>query len=225
MRYEIRGTVMQMLDVHLQAGEAIFTESGGMAWMRGPVDMKTGTKGGALKAIGRMLGGESLFMTTYTAQGDAAVTFTPEALGKVVAMELGAGQSLICAKDSFMCAQEGVQLDIHFRPKLGAGLFGGMGFVLQKLTGPGQAFLEISGEVTEYDLSPGEVLKIDPGHIAFFEPSVAHDVETVKGLANMFGGGEGLFLATLTGPGKVWLRSMPLPNLAMKISQYIPTKS
>lgn len=225
MEFEIRGTVLQMLDVHLQAGEAVYTESGGMAWMRGEVEMNTGTKGGALRAIGRVLGGESLFMTTYTARSAATVTFTPETVGKVVAMELAPGQALICAKDSFMCAQEGVELDIHFRPKIGAGLFGGMGFVLQKLTGPGLVFLEISGEVSEYELAPGETMRIDPGHIAFFEPSVQHDVQMIKGLMNWLGGGEGLFLATLTGPGKVWLRSMPLPNLAQKIAQYLPTKS
>lgn len=224
MHYEIRGTVLQILDIHLQAGESVYTESGGMAWMRGPIEMTTNTKGGALKALGRMLGGESLFMTTFTAQGESMVTFTPETIGKVIAMPLAAGQSLICAKDSFMCAEDGVELEIHFRPKLGAGVFGGMGFVLQKITGPGNAFLEISGEVSEYELNAGEVIKVDPGHIAFFEPSVSHDVETIKGLANIFGGGEGLFLATLTGPGKVWLRSMPLPNLAAKISQYIPSK-
>lgn len=222
MRYEIRGTVLQILDVHLQAGEAVYTESGGMAWMRGEVDMETGTRGGALRAIGRVLGGESLFMTTYRARGEASVTFTPETVGKVVAMELGEGQSLICAKDSFMCAADGVQLDTFFKPKLGAGLFGGMGFILQKVTGPGPAFLEISGEVTELALGPGEVVKVDPGHIAFFEPSVQHDIQTIKGVMNWLGGGEGLFLATLTGPGKVWLRSMPLPNLAQKIGQYLP---
>ncbi|MCC7495533.1 MAG: TIGR00266 family protein [Fimbriimonadaceae bacterium] len=224
MRYEIRGTVLQMVDIHLEAGEAVFTESGGMAWMKGPIDMKTGTRGGALKAIGRMLGGESLFLTTYTAQGAAMVTFVPEAIGKVLAIPLQAGQSLICAKDSFMCAEDGVQLEVHFRGKVGAGLFGGMGFVLQKISGPGTAFLEISGEVTEYALGAGETMKVDPGHIAFFEPSVSHSVETVKGLANIFGGGEGLFLATLTGPGKIWLRSMPLPNLAQAISRYSPSK-
>jgi uncharacterized protein (TIGR00266 family) len=222
MRYEIRGTVMQVLDVHLQAGESVYTESGGMAWMRGPVNMSTNAKGGLLKSLGRMVSGESLFMTTYTAQGDCMVTFTPESVGKVVAMPLGAGQSLICAKDSFMCAEEGVSLEIHFRGKLGAGMFGGMGFVLQQISGPGTAFLEIAGEVSEYELAAGETIKIDPGHIAFFEPSVQHNVEMLKGLANMFGGGEGLFLATLTGPGKIWLRSMPLPNLAAKISQYLP---
>lgn len=225
MTYEIKGTVLQMLEVHLQAGEAVFTESGGMAWMRGPVDMSTGTKGGALKALGRMMSGESLFMTTFTARGAASVTFTPETIGKVLAVPLAAGQSLICAKDSFMCAEEGMSLEIHFRQKLGAGIFGGMGFILQKISGPGTCFLEISGEVAEIELAPGETLRIDPGHIAFFEPSVRHDVETVKGLMNIFGGGEGLFLATLTGPGKCWLRSMPIVNLAQKIAQYIPTKS
>ncbi len=224
MTYEIRGTVLQMLEVQLQAGESVFTESGGMAWMRGEVEMKTGTRGGALKAIGRVLGGESLFMTTFTAGGPATITFTPETIGKVVAVPLGAGQSLICAKDSFMCAEEGVGLEIHFRQKLGAGIFGGMGFILQKLTGPGTAFLEISGEVAEYELAAGETLRLDPGHIAFFEPSVSHDVQMIKGLMNILGGGEGLFLATLTGPGKVWLRSMPITNLAAKLASYMPTK-
>lgn len=224
MTYEIRGSVLQMLDVRLQPGESVFTESGGMAWIRGDVDMNTNTRGGAMKAIGRMLGGESLFMTTYTARSEAVVTFTPEAIGKVVAYPLGPGQSLICAKDSFMCAEDGVDLAVHFRPKLGAGFFGGMGFILQRLTGPGTVFLEVAGEIAEYELEAGERLRVDPGHIAFFEPSVSHDVEMVRGIANIFGGGEGLFLATLTGPGKVYLRSMPLPNLAQKLAQYMPSK-
>lgn len=224
MEFKIRGTVLQMLDIELTPGESIFTESGGMSWMRGQVDMKSGTRGGALKALGRVLGGESLFMTNYTARSEATVTFVPRTVGKVIAVPLAEGQSLICAKDSFLCAQDSVSLDIFFRPKLGAGLFGGMGFVLQKISGPGYAFLEVSGEVSGYELAAGETMRVDSGHIAFFEPSVQHNVEMIKGAMNWLGAGEGLFLATLTGPGKIWLRSMPLANLARELAPYMPSK-
>ena len=226
MEYKIEGTVMQTLDVHLKQGESIYTESGGMAWMRGNIAMETNTKGGLMSGLGRALAGESLFMTTYTCQSpDGLVVFTPEVPGKVLDVQLAAGQSLICQKDSFMCAQESVKLEMHFRKKLGAGLFGGEGFILQKLTGPGIAFVEIPGEVRMYDLPAGAVMKVDPGHIAMFEPTVSYDIERVKGLKNIFFSGEGLFLATLKGPGKIWMQSLPLSNLAAKLSRYMPTKS
>lgn len=226
MEYKINGTVMQTLDIILQQGESIYTESGGMAWMQGNVAMDTGTKGGLMAGLGRALAGESLFMTTYTCQGKkAAVTFTPEVPGKVLDAQLAAGQSLICQKDSFMCAQSSVKLEMHFRQKLGAGFFGGEGFILQKITGPGTAFVEIPGEVRQYDLPAGAVIKVDPGHIAMFEPTVSYDINRVKGLKNVLFSGEGLFLASLKGPGKVWLQSLPIANLAAKIARYIPTKS
>jgi len=226
MRYEIHGDVLPSADVYLDAGEALYTESGGMAWMRGDVRMDTNTRGGLLKGLTRTLAGESLFMTTYTCQsGQAVVTFTPEAPGRILAFELQAGQSLICQKDAFMAAQEGVQLEVHFRRRLGAGLFGGEGFILQRVTGPGVVFLEIAGDVREYTLGPGELMKVDPGHIALYDPTVDYDITTVKGVTNILFGGEGLFLATLKGPGRVWLQSMPINNLAAKIRQYIPTKS
>jgi uncharacterized protein (TIGR00266 family) len=216
---------MQTLDVHLQKGESIYTESGGMAWMRGDVAMATGARGGVMAGLGRMLAGESLFLTTYTCRGgEALVTFTPEAPGKILAMELEAGQSLICQKDAFMCAQESVKLEMHFRKKLGAGFFGGEGFILQKLTGPGTVFMEIPGEVREYALGAGEEMKVDPGHIAIFEPSVRYDISRVKGIKNMLFSGEGLFLASLKGPGQVWLQSLPLSNLAAKLARYMPFK-
>jgi len=225
MRYEIQGTVMQSLDVYLEAGEGVYTEKGGMAWMRGDVDMKTSTHGGLLAGLGRKLAGESIFMTTYTCRsGQAMVTFTPEAPGKILAFELQPGQSLICQKDAFMCATIGVKLEMHFRKRLGAGLFGGEGFILQKVTGPGLVFLEIAGEVREYTLQPGEVMKVDPGHIALYEPTVDYSIARVKGVTNILFGGEGLFLASLTGPGRVWLQSMPLSNLASKLARYIPSK-
>lgn len=225
MRYKIEGTTLQTLDVLLGAGEAVFTESGGMAWMRGDVDMTTDTRGGLLKGLARSLSGESLFLTTYTCNsGEAMVTFTPEAPGSIIPVELAPNQSRICQKDAFMAAEDSVALEMHFRKKLGSGLFGGEGFILQKLTGPGTAWVEIAGEVREYDLESGETMKVDPGHIAMYEPSVSYDIARVKGVKNILFGGEGLFLATLQGPGKVWLQSLPLSNLASKLLQYMPSK-
>lgn len=226
MRYEMHGTLLQSVDVYLSQGESVFTESGGMAWMRGDIEMKTGTKGGLMAGLGRKLAGESLFMTTYTCKrGEGMIVFTPEAPGKVLDFQLQPGQSLICQKDAFMCAESSVKLEMHFRKKLGAGLFGGEGFILQKITGPGTAFLEIPGEAREYTLAAGEKMQVDPGHIALFEPTVNYDITTVKGLKNVLFSGEGLFLATLTGPGRIWLQSLPLSNLAGKLAKYMPTKS
>ncbi len=225
MQYKISGTIMESVDIHLKQGETVYTESGGMAWMRGSFDMDTSTKGGLGAGLGRMLAGESLFLTTYTCKSqDGLITFTPEAPGKVIALNLEPGQSMICQKDSFMCAEQKVKLEMHFRKKLGAGLFGGEGFILQKITGPGTAFVEIPGEVREIQLAPGERIMIDPGHIAMFEPEVNYDIAGVKGLKNVLFSGEGLFLATLTGPGKIWLQSLPLSNLAMKLAKYMPSK-
>jgi uncharacterized protein (TIGR00266 family) len=224
MEYKINGTVMQSLEVRLAQGESMYTESGGMAWMTDGIDMKTSGKGGIGKSIGRMLSGESLFMTTYTCRvSQGMITFTPESPGKVIPLNLKAGFSMICQKDAFMCAQESVDLAMHFRKKLGAGLFGGEGFILQKLTGPGLAFVEIAGEVQMVELAAGEKLKIDPGHIARYEPTCDYDIEMIKGVMNWLGGGEGLFLATVTGPGKVWLQTMPLSNLAASLRRYIST--
>lgn len=226
MRYAISGTVLQCLEIQLDQGESMYTESGGMAWMSDGIDMDTSTKGGLMAGLGRALAGESLFMTTYTSRiPNALIVFTPEAPGKVVPLQLAPNQVIIAQKDAFMCAQESVKLEMHFRKKLGAGLFGGEGFILQKLTGPGMAFLEIPGEVKEYQLGQGQTLKIDPGHIAAFEPTVNYDITMVKGLKNVFFAGEGLFLAQLTGPGKVWLQTMPISNLAQKIFNYLPSKS
>jgi len=226
MQYKISGTLMESVDIHLKQGESIYSESGGMAWMRGSFDMDTSTRGGLGAGLGRMLAGESLFLTTYTCKSqDGLITFTPEVPGKVIDLNLAAGQSLICQKDSFMCAEESVKIEMHFRKKLGAGLFGGEGFILQKISGPGTAFVEIPGEVRIIELGAGERMQVDPGHIAMFEPTVEYDITGVKGLKNVLFSGEGLFLATLKGPGKVWLQSLPLSNMARKLSKYMPTKS
>ena len=194
--------------------------------MRGDIKMETNTKGGIMKGLGRVLSGESFFMTTYTCQSPKGlIVFTPEFPGKIIDINLADGQTLICQKDAFMCAENSIKLEMHFRKKLGAGLFGGEGFILQKITGPGMVFLEIPGELREYELKEGETIRINPGHIGAFEPTVNYDITMVKGVANILFAGEGLFLATLTGPGKIWLQSMPLVNLAGALARYLPTKS
>jgi uncharacterized protein (TIGR00266 family) len=221
MKFEIVGASMQTLLVELDAGEAMYTERGGMAWLSN-VDMDTGARGGLMKGLGRMVSGESLFMTTYTAKrGGGKIAFAPEAPGSVLSMALNPGQALLCQRDAFMCAEDSVDLSVHLHQRLGAGLFGGEGFFLQKVQGPGYVFFEIAGEAYETTLASGEVVGVDPGHIALFEPSVDFSITRVKGVRNMLLGGEGLFLAKLTGPGKVWLQSLPLPNLAAKLNRYI----
>lgn len=225
MEYKIHGTTLQTLDLILERGESVFTESGGMAWMTGNVAMETNTKGGVLKGLARTFSGESMFLTTYRCDGSKAlVTFTPELPGSIIPVILNEGESRICQKDAFMVAESSVKLDIHFRKKLGAGIFGGEGFILQKLTGPGIAFVEIAGDVRSYELTEGQTLKVDPGHIAMYEPSISYDIARVTGVKNILFSGEGLFLATLTGPGRVWLQSLPISNLAAKLATYIPSK-
>jgi uncharacterized protein (TIGR00266 family) len=225
MEYKIEGTMMPSLEVRLEQGEAVYTESGGMAWMTNGIRMETSGRGGIGKMLGRALSGESLFLTTYTCEANRGmITFTMESPGTILPLVLADGQSMIAQKDAFMCAEDSVELAMHFRRKLGTGLFGGEGFILQKLTGPGTAFVEIAGEVRNYKLKEGQMMKVDPGHIAMYEPSVSYDVQMVKGISNILFGGEGLFLATLTGPGEVWLQTMPLVNLAGAIKRYIPTR-
>jgi uncharacterized protein (TIGR00266 family) len=227
--YQIVGTTLQAVILQIEPGQQVFSETGGMAWMSGNVVMNTNTGGGG--GLGGMLGGmvkraisgESLFIIDYSVTGGRGlVAFAAEFPGKIVPLNLAGGQQMICQRDAFMCAEKSVQLDIHFRRKLGAGLFGGEGFILQRLTGPGTAFVELDGEVVEYTLEPGQVLKVDTGHVAMFEPTVEFDIEMVRGFRNILFGGEGLFLATLRGPGRVWLQTMPIVNIAKKIAEYLP---
>ncbi len=223
MEYKINGTTMQTVDVEIEPGESVYTESGGMCWMTSDIEMKTSGKGGILKGIGRMFAGESFFLTTYSAsRSKGTVTFASEFPGKILPLELKEGQSVICQKDAFMCAESSVELKLHFRKKIGAGFFGGEGFIMQRLTGPGVAFLEISGELTKIELKQGETLRVDQSHIAAMDPSVEFDITTVKGVKNILFSGEGLFLSTVTGPGNVWLQSMPLANIAQKIASRLP---
>jgi uncharacterized protein (TIGR00266 family) len=223
MEYEIRGTVMQSVEITLSEGESVFSESGGMSWMTDNIEMQTQMKGGLMGALQRAVTRESLFVTDYVcAAGQGYATFTTETPGKIIAMELEPGQSIICQRDAFMVAQSGVTLEAHMHKRLGAALFGGEGLFLQRLTGPGVAFMELSGEIVEYNLEAGQGLKVDPGHVAIMDPTVDFDVTTVRGVMNIFFAGEGLFLAHVTGPGRVWLQSMPLPNLAMRLFPYLP---
>ncbi|MGI5816901.1 MAG: TIGR00266 family protein [Armatimonadota bacterium] len=226
MEYSIRGTVMQSVEITLQQGESVYTEAGGMAWMTANIEMDTNMKGGLMGALKRKVSGESLFMTDYTCtSGTGFVTFTPELPGKVLVEDLAAGQSLICQRDAFMVAAASVELDMHMHKRLGAAFFGGEGLFMQKVSGPGLAFFEIDGEVVEYNLQAGQGLKVDPGHIAMMDPTVNFDIERVAGVRNIFLSGEGLFLATVTGPGRVWLQTMPVPSLAMRLIPYLPKSS
>jgi len=223
LAYRIDGTIMPVVTIDLQPGQTVYSESGGMSWMTGNIEMETSSGGGLGKMFKRAISGESLFIVNFTRQGGAgSVAFASEFPGKIIPFQLGAGESLVVQKDAFMCAEKGVDLDIHFRKRLGAGLFGGEGFIMQRITGPGLAFVEMDGEVVEYTLGPGELLRVDTGHVGILEPSVSFDVEIVKGFKNILLGGEGLFLATLRGPGRVWLQTMPMMNLAKKIGEYMP---
>ncbi len=223
LTYQIEGTTLPVVTVTLSPGERLFSSSGGMSWMTQQVEMETNSGGGLGKMFKRALSGESLFIVDYFVnQGRGEVAFAAEFPGKIVDLTLEAGQAMIVQKDSFMCAEKGVDLDIHFRRKLGAGLFGGEGFVLQRLTGPGTIFVNFDGEIVQKTLGQGETLRVDTGHVAMFEPTVQFDVQMVKGFKNILLGGEGLFLATLKGPGKVWLQTMPMTKLASRIAQFMP---
>lgn len=194
MQYEIKGGNLPVAICTLSQGEAMFTERGGMAWMSSNLEMSTNMEGGLFKGLGRKLSGESIFMTTYACDsGSGIIAFTSSFPGEIKPYQLAAGQSIICQKRAFLAAERTVTLDMHFRKKLGAGLFGGEGFILQKLTGPGLVFLEIDGSSIEYDLSSGEVLKLDTGHLAVIDPTVKYDIQMVKGFKNIVFGGEGLF--------------------------------
>ena len=172
--------------------------------------------------IGRMFSGESLFMVDYTCpSGQGVVAFASEFPGKIVPMDLAPGQTIIAQKDAFMCAEKSVQTAIHFRKRLGAGFFGGEGFILQEFTGPGLVFAELDGEIVEYTLAQGQTMMVDTGYVAMYEPTVDFDIEMVRGITNIFFGGEGLFLARLRGPGRIWLQTMPMYNLARKVASYV----
>lgn len=221
--YRIDGTTLPVVTIELEPGEVIYSESGGMSWMTGNVEMKSHSGGGLGKMLKRAVSGESLFITDFFVNsGRGTVAFASEFPGKIIPFQLKQGESIIVQKDAFMCAEKSVDMDLHFRKRLGTGFFGGEGFIMQRISGPGLAFIEVDGEVIEYELEPGQQLKVDTGHLAAMEASVDFDVTMVKGFRNILLGGEGLFLASVRGPGKVWLQTMPMSKLAQKMAQFMP---
>lgn len=223
MRYDISGSVMQTVSIDLARGETIYAQTHAMAWMSDGITMDTHTGGGLFAGLSRALSGGSLFITDYSAEQAGHVAFAPRFPGQILPVTLAAGQSLICRKETFLCAEKSVSLEIAMQQRLGAGVFAGEGFILQRVTGPGTVFLDLSGEVVEKTLGPGERLRVHAGHIGMQEPSVSTDIQMVRGFKNILFGGEGLFLATLTGPGKIWLQSMPILNLAEEIARHLPS--
>jgi len=222
MRYDLSGTVMQTVSIDLERGERIVSQTHQMAWMSDGIRMDTHTGGGLFAGLKRAISGGSLFITEYIADTAGHVAFAPRFPGKIMPVALGPGQSLICRRETFLCAEYSVSLDIALQQRLGAGVFSGEGFILQRVTGPGTVFLDLSGEVVEKNLAPGERLLVHAGHIGMQDPSIQVDIQMVRGFRNILFGGEGLFLATLTGPGRVWLQSMPVMNLAEEIARHLP---
>lgn len=226
MEARISGDSLPVVTCKLNKGESMITENGGMSWMTEGLTMETSTNGGVLKGLGRALSGESMFMNTYTADVDGAeISFASSFPGRILEFDLRQGETIIAQKKAFLCSEKSVNLSTHFQKKLGAGLFGGEGFIMQKIEGPGKVFLEIDGDVVEKTLGPGEKLKVDNGYVAAYDELVKMDIETVKGVKNILLGGEGLFLTTLTGPGKVYLQSMPVSNLAGLIAPFVGPKN
>lgn len=225
MRYDISGTVMQTVSIDLQRGERVYSQTATMAWMSDGIRMDTHTGGGLFAGLKRAMSGGGLFITEFVADDTGHVAFAPRFPGQIIAVPLASGQSIICRKETFLCAEMSVTLDIAFQQRLGAGFFAGEGFILQRVTGPGTVFLDLSGEVVEKTLAPGERLRVHAGHIGMQEPSIQVDIQMMRGFRNILFGGEGLFLATLTGPGKIWLQSMPIMNLAEEIARYLPEPS
>ena len=223
MDYKIIGTTMQAVVCEIDPGEILVSQSGGMAWMSGNVNMSTNMSGGLGGLFKRAISGESLFIVEYsTTAGRGLISFASDFPGKIIPVHLAAGQHLIVQKQAFMCSEKSVSFDIHLQRKIGAGLFGGEGFIMEKITGPGVAFVAFDGEIVEYTLEPNQVLKVDSGHVAMIEPTVSMDIEMMKGFKNILFGGEGLFLTTLKGPGKVWLQTMPMMSLAKAIAPFMP---
>ncbi|MEZ7872919.1 MAG: TIGR00266 family protein [Eubacteriales bacterium] len=221
MKYEIKGGNFPVVTCTLSSGEQMITEKGSMVWMSSNIEMET--QGGGLgKMFSKAFSGESMFQNIYTAREEGMITFGSSFPGQIIPLQVSPGREMILQKSAFLASETGVTLSIFFNKKLGAGLFGGEGFIMQKISGQGFAFVEIDGELVEYDLKPGEVLVVDTGNVAGFESTVSMDIRQVPGLKNKLLGGEGLFNTHLTGPGKVWLQTMPIANVAMALKGFFP---
>ncbi len=218
--YRIHGDDLQMVEIFLDPGEGVQAETGTMTFMEDGIEMQTTTGGGFLKGLKRALAGESFFITTFVNRSNrrASVAFAAPYPGKIIPIDLRAeGGAFICQRNSYLVSALGVDVEVTFSRRLGAGLFGGEGFILQRLRGDGMAFVHAGGTVIEKHLEPGQTLQVDTGCIVGFAPTVDYDIRFVKGFRNILFGGEGLFLATLTGPGRVLLQSLPLSRLADRI--------
>lgn len=222
MKYEIKGGSFPVVTCELENGEQMITEKGSMVWMSPNMQMET--KGGGLgKMFSKAFSGESMFQNVYTAKGAGMITFGSSFPGQIKAINIAPGDEMILQKSAFLAAEAGVELSVHFSKKLGAGFFGGEGFIMQRLSGSGVAFVEIDGELMEYELGVGEQLVVDTGNVAGFTVGVNMEIQQVPGIKNKLFGGEGIFNTVLTGPGKVWLQTMPICNVAASIRPYIPT--
>ena len=226
MRYKIVGEQLPAVICDLEPGETMLTERGAMSWMSPNVQMQTGTNGGIGKAIGRMFSGDSIFQNRYTAQGGPGhIAFASSFPGSIRALEIAPGAGFVVQKSAFLASEAGVELSVFFQKKLGGGLFGGEGFIMQKLSGNGTAFIEIDGYACEYELSAGQSMIVDTGYLAAMSESCSLTVQTVSGAKNILFGGEGLFNTVVTGPGKIILQTMPISAVAGAIRPFIPVNN
>ena len=225
MKYEIQGGNFPVAICNLEPNETMITEGGGMSWMSPNMQMQTTSNGGIGKMLGRMVTKESLFQNKYTAMGGPGmIAFASSLPGEIMALNIAPGSEYVAQKASFLASTEGVQLSTFFQKKLGAGFFGGEGFIMQKLSGQGVAFVEIDGSAIKYTLAQGQQMIVDTGHVVLMSATCSMDVQTVKGVKNMMFGGEGLFNTVVTGPGEVILQTMPVPKLASAIQPYVVTQ-
>lgn len=226
MHYEIQGETLPVVICRLDPGEAIFSEDGGMAWMSPNMKMETTSGGGIGKAIGRKLSGDTLFLNKYTSEGGTGlIAFASCLPGSIKPFTVEPGQEYILQKNAYLASEVGVELSMHFHKKLGSGLFGGEGFILQKVSGKGLVFTEFDGHVVEYELEAGQQIVVDTGHLAAMSATCNMEIQTVPGLKNKIFGGEGFFNTVVTGPGHVWLQTIPISNMAGALRPYLPTAS
>lgn len=226
MRYEIKGAPLPVVTCYVAANETLITEKGSMSWMTPNMKMETSTNGGLGKALGRMFSGETLFQNKYTAIGnEGMITFASSFPGDILAFNISPGNEMIVQKSAFLASESGVKLSIYFQKKLGSGFFGGEGFIMQKLSGNGVAFVEFDGHIESYDLGVGESMIIDTGYLAAMTSGCTMEIQTVPGLKNKFLGGEGFFNTKVTGPGKIYLQSMPISSVAGCLRPYFPTSN
>jgi uncharacterized protein (TIGR00266 family) len=230
MQSQIVGSTMPVLEFTLEPNEAIISEAGELSWMGSSIQMTTHTQlgggGGLFGVLKRVAGGGTLFMTEYRAIGARGeLAFATKVPGHILPVEIGQGREYMIHRHGFLCATSQVQISLGFQQSLGAGIFGGDGFLLQHVSGQGTAWIELSGELIVKDLQPGETLRVHPGHVGAFQTSVSFQITTVPGIKNLIFGGDGIFLAALTGPGKIWLQTLPLAKLAHALREYMPTPS